>query len=65
MRDQIDAQLWNEHHHQLSEWIGGAIAGGVSRLRDRPRAASGLPVQLIATVFAAGLTALTFTASAA
>ena len=29
MRDQIDAEIWNTHHDQFSEWIG-AVFGQAS-----------------------------------
>ena len=65
MHDRYDAELWNAHHDQFSEWIerlvragGRAFANGLSALEPGVG-------QLLAVTGALGLTLLTFTASAA
>ena len=57
MRDQIDAMIWNEHHDQFSEWMGGAL----TRLGGRLSSYGAAPAagQLFAAVAAVGLTLAT------
>ena len=62
MRDQLDAEIWNTHHDQLSKSIDHATAAAGAWLR---RGADRVPVQLVAILFAATLTLATFGASAA
>lgn len=65
MRDQMDAQLWNSHHDQFSEWLDGRAAAAGSALRRSGTLAARVPGQLLATLFAVSLTLATFGASAA
>ena len=63
MRDEMYGRLWEAHHDQFSEWVGTAFAAAGERLRSLPRL--GGAQQLFAAVISAGLTLITFTASAA
>ena len=65
MRDEMDARIWNAHHHQFSEWIDGGVAALGVRLRGSALLASHTPPQLVAALAAVGLTLITFTASVA
>ena len=64
MRDQYDAQMWNDHHHQFSEWAGTLAGAAGAALRRSGSAAARTPPQLLAALAAVGLTLLTFGASA-
>ena len=63
MRDRYDAELWNQHHDQFSEWLHGAIAGTVTALRRRSSHISAPVPQLLAATVAVSLAVLTFAAS--
>ena len=65
MRDQMDAEIWNAHHDQFSEWLDGRIAAAGAALRGRAELAARLPGQLLAGLFAVSLTVTLFGASAA
>ena len=65
MRDQMDAEIWNAHHDQFSEWLDGRVAAAGGALRGGGRLVPRVPGQLIAGLFAVGLTLATFGASAA
>lgn len=62
MRDQYDAEIWNVHHDQFSEYVDGRLRAAGGALR---RATAHVPAQLAAGLVAVGLTLLTFGASAA
>ena len=64
MRDQYDAQIWNDHHHQFSEWVGSVGAAARASLRRGASLAAALPAQLIAVLVAVSLTLVTFGAAA-
>lgn len=57
MRDRMDAQLWNAHHDQFSEWLGRRMdaAGGALK---RGGAAARVPAQFAAAVAAVSLAGL-------
>lgn len=63
MRDQLDAQIWNDHHDQFSEWLDGIVGRAGAALRG-PLAAR-VPTQLLAGLVAVSFTLLTFGASVA
>lgn len=65
MRDQMDAQIWNEHHDQFSEWLDGVVLAVGERLRGGFARAGQVPAQLLAGLFAVTVTLATFGASAA
>ena len=65
MRDQMDAEIWNAHHDQFSEWLDGRVAAAGAALRASGSLASRVPGQLIARLFAVSLTFAMFGASAA
>ena len=65
MRDQMDAEIWNAHHDQFSEWLDGRIAAVGAALRGGESLAGRVPSQVLAGLFAVGLTLATFGASAA
>ena len=64
MRDQIDAEIWNTHHDQFSEWMGGAlIAAGQAVRRSLPHVPAA--PQLIAAAMAGSFALLTVSATIA
>ncbi len=65
MRDQLDAQIWNAHHDRFSEWLDGAIARTGGTLASGGSLAARVPGQLVAGLFAVGLTLITIGGSAA
>ena len=65
MHDRYDAELWNAHHDQFSEWIERLARAGRRILAGRLSALEPAAGQLLAVTGALGLTLLTFTASAA
>ena len=65
MRDQLDAQIWNDHHDQFSEWLDGLVGRAGTALRRSGSLAGRVPTQLLAGLVAVSLTLLTFGASAA
>ena len=65
MRDQYDAQIWNDGHDQFSEWADGLAARTAGGLRRGAALGRHVPSQLLAGLLAVSLTLLTFTASAA
>ena len=65
MRDQMDAEIWNAHHDQFSEWLDGRVAAVGAVLRGSGSLAARVPSQVLAGLFAVGLTVATFGASAA
>ena len=64
MRDQMDAQIWNQHHDQFSEWLDGVVIAAGASLRSGFRVAGQVPGQVLAGLFAVSLTLATFGASA-
>ena len=65
MRDQMDAEIWNAHHDQFSEWLDGRVAAAGAALKRPASFAARIPGQLIAGPFAVGLTLTMFGASVA
>ncbi|HEX8642463.1 MAG TPA: hypothetical protein VF702_00960 [Allosphingosinicella sp.] len=65
MRDQMDAEIWNAHHDQFSEYVDGLVHRAGTRLRRSLALTGEVPAQLAAGLVAVGLTFLTFAASAA
>ena len=65
MRDQMDAEIWNARHDQFSEWLDQRFAAAGETLGSASAAGARVPGQLLATLFAVGLTLATFGASAA
>ena len=65
MRDQYDAQMWNDHHDQFSRSIDGLFAAAGGAFRRQLAAPSGALPQLLAITGALSLTLLTFAASVA
>jgi hypothetical protein len=63
MRDQMDAEIWNAHHDQFSEWLDGRVAAAGAALRGGSSLAARVPGQLVASLFAISLTLATFGAS--
>jgi hypothetical protein len=57
MRDRMDAESWNAHHDQFSQWLDGGLAGAGAALRRTGRAAQ-VPVQFAAAVAAVSLAGL-------
>jgi|GEM_PF-2106734 len=64
MRDQMDAEIWNAHHDQFSEWLDERVAAAGQALRGGGSLAARVPAQLLATLLAVSLTFATFGASA-
>lgn len=64
MRDQMDAEIWNAHHDQFSEWLDERVAAAGTTLRRGGTLADRVPAQLLATLLAVSLTFATFGASA-
>ena len=62
MRDQMDAQLWVEHHDAFSEGVDRAVAALRSGLQ-RMAQWDGTTHQLAALLLAFAITALTFNAT--
>jgi hypothetical protein len=64
MRDQIDAEIWNTHHDQFSEWLSGALTAAGQAIR---RGFSRVPAapQLIAAAMAGSFALLTVGATIA
>ena len=62
MRDQLDAQMWIDHHEAFSEGIDRALARIGARLQ-RFAAWDGTSHQLLALVLSFAITALTFNAT--
>ena len=58
MRDQMDAEMWNAHHHQFSQWLERHAARAGATLRKKGRAAQ-VPVQFAAAAIAVSLAGLT------
>lgn len=65
MRDQMDAEIWNAHHDQFSEWLDGRVAAAGAALRGSGSLVARVPTQLLAGLLAVTLTLATFGASAA
>ncbi|HEX9933182.1 MAG TPA: hypothetical protein VGB08_10110 [Allosphingosinicella sp.] len=65
MRDQMDAEIWNAHHDQFSEYVEGLAAAAARSLRRSGSLAARLPAQVLAGLFAVSLTLAVFGASAA
>ena len=65
MRDQMDAEIWNAHHDQFSEWLDGRVAAAGAALRRTASIGRHVPGQLVAGLFALSLTLATFGVSAA
>ena len=65
MRDQMDAQIWNAHHDQFSEWLDGLVLAAGAKLRGSFERAGQAPAQLLAGLLAVSVTLATFGASAA
>jgi len=65
MRDQYDAQIWNDHHDQFSEWLDGVFAAAGEAIRRAASATPPVVPQLLAAGVALSLTLLTVTASVA
>lgn len=65
MRDQMDAEIWNAHHDQFTEWLGERLAAAGGALRKGTPLAGRAPGQLLATLLAVSFTLATFGASAA
>jgi hypothetical protein len=65
MRDQMDAEIWNAHHDQFSEYVDGVVAAARRSLRTRGTPAGRVPAQLFAGLFALSLTLTLIGASAA
>ena len=64
MRDQMDAEIWNAHHDQFSEWLDERVAAAGRALLSGGTLAGRVPGQLVATLLAVSLTFATFGASA-
>ena len=58
MRDRMDAELWNAHHDQFSQWLGEGLSRAGAALR-RGGGAVRVPVQFAAAVAAVSLAGLT------
>jgi hypothetical protein len=58
MRDRMDAELWNAHHDQFSEWLDGRLRRAGAALKSFGSAAR-VPVQFAAAVAAVSLAGLT------
>jgi hypothetical protein len=65
MRDQMDAEIWNAHHDQFSEYVDGLVHRAGASLRRGFSLTGQVPAQLVAGLVAVGLTVLTFAGSAA
>ena len=63
MRDLYDAQGWADHHDQFSGWFGSALSAAAVPLRSASALAGRVPGQLLAGLFALGLTLVTFSGS--
>ena len=57
MRDRMDAELWNAHHDQLSQWLDGRVSRARSVL-SRAGSAVRVPVQFAAAIAAVSLAGL-------
>ncbi|HEY0012077.1 MAG TPA: hypothetical protein VGB79_04405 [Allosphingosinicella sp.] len=58
MRDRMEAELWNAHHDQFSQWLDGRVSRAGSALR-RGGSAVRVPAQFAAAVAAVSLAGLT------
>ena len=65
MHDRYDAELWNAHHDQFSEWIWRLARAGGRTLASSLSALEPGAGQLLAVTGAVSLTLLTFSAAAA
>jgi len=65
MRDQMDAEIWNAHHDQFSEYVDGLVRRAGAALRGGASLAGNVPVQLVAGLLAVSLTLVTIGGSAA
>jgi hypothetical protein len=58
MRDRMDAELWNAHHDQFSQWLDGRVARAGAALKHAGSAVR-VPVQFAAAIAAVSLAGLT------
>jgi hypothetical protein len=57
MRDQMDAEMWNAHHDQFSEWLDLRVRAAGTAVRQSGRLAR-VPAQFAAAVLAVSLAGL-------
>lgn len=65
MRDQIDAEIWNDRHDQFSEYVDGLLAAAGRSLKSSGSLAGHAGVRVLVGLLAVSLTLAAFGASAA